>query len=200
MSVILSQIQAALQGMGERLEEGPTLLSYTGRMNGSMCEDYKAGGVVWFLYIEVVLYISDDSNVQPSFGSPGEQHFLFGSYSESAQAWRAELWAERERGEKDSLVDMFGFGGQFESKGVTTCSPDGPRSAFLETRLLLSLLYGLLFQYRLKEAQGLGDHMARLLLHQAGPHEDDSAHNAGVWILVNPGSLEEITPPPPKKK
>ncbi|XP_024236537.1 ciliogenesis and planar polarity effector 1 isoform X3 [Oncorhynchus tshawytscha] len=120
VSVILSQIQTALQGMGERLEEGPTLLSYT-----------------------------------------GEQHFLFGSYSESAQTWRAELWAERER--------------------------DGPRSAFLETRLLLSLLYGLLFQYRLKEAQGLGDHMARLLLHQAGPHGDDSAHNAeealpGSWL------------------
>lgn len=138
-------------------------------------------GVVWFLYIEVVLYIREDSNVQPCFGSPGEQHFLFGSYSESAQTWRAELWAERERGEKDSLVDMCGFGGQFESKGVTSCSPDGPRSAFLETRLLLSLLYGLLFQYRLKEAQGLGDHMARLLLHQAGPHGDDSAHNTGVY-------------------
>lgn len=138
-------------------------------------------GVVWFLYIEVVLYIREDSNVQPCFGSPGEQHFLFGSYSESAQTWRAELWAERERGEKDSLVDMCGFGGQFESKGVTSCSPDGPRSAFLETRLLLSLLYGLLFQYRLKEAQGLGDHMARLLLHQTGPHGDDSAHNTGVY-------------------
>ncbi|XP_041753988.2 ciliogenesis and planar polarity effector 1 isoform X1 [Coregonus clupeaformis] len=120
VSVILSQIQTALQGMGERLEDGPTLLSYT-----------------------------------------GEQHFLFGCYSESAQAWRAELWAERQR--------------------------DGPRSAFLETRLLLSLLYGLLFQYRLKEAQGLGDHMACLLLHQAGQNGDDRAHNTeealpGSWL------------------
>lgn len=44
VSVILSQIQTALQGMGERLEEGPTLLSYTGRMNGSLCEHYKVGG------------------------------------------------------------------------------------------------------------------------------------------------------------
>uniref|UniRef100_A0A4W5R6V8 Uncharacterized protein n=1 Tax=Hucho hucho TaxID=62062 RepID=A0A4W5R6V8_9TELE len=82
---------------------------------------------------------------------------------------------------------MCGFGGQFESKGFISCSPDGPRSAFLETRLLLSLLYGLLFQYHLKEAQGLGDHMARLLLHQAGPHGDDSAHNTeearpGSWL------------------
>lgn len=30
LSVIMSQIQTALQGIGERLEEGPALLSYPG--------------------------------------------------------------------------------------------------------------------------------------------------------------------------
>ncbi|KAJ7987160.1 hypothetical protein DPEC_G00335870 [Dallia pectoralis] len=81
----------------------------------------------------------------------GEEHFLLGSYSESAQVWRAELWAERERG--------------------------GPRSVFAETRWCLSLLYGLLFRYCLKEAQGLGDHMARVLLYRAGPDEDNPRQN-----------------------
>ncbi|KAM6986487.1 ciliogenesis and planar polarity effector 1 [Aplochiton taeniatus] len=117
LSVLLSQIQGALQDAGGRLDDGPTLLSY-----------------------------------------PGEYHFLFGAYTESADAWRAELWAERGR--------------------------DSGRSVFLETRLCLAQLYGLLFQYRLREAQGLGDHMARLLQHQAGAHQGNTGHTTGEgeWL------------------
>ncbi|KAL0965668.1 hypothetical protein UPYG_G00284190 [Umbra pygmaea] len=118
MSVILSQIQTALQGMGDHLGEGPALRSYT-----------------------------------------GEQHFLFGCYTESAQAWRAGLWAEIER--------------------------DGPRGVFLQTRLCLSLLYGLLFCYRLREAQSLGDHMARVLLRRVETQREHKLQNmedVSVWL------------------
>eukprot|EP00064_Thunnus_orientalis_P007705 superscaffoldBa00000871_g7727 len=51
--------------------------------------------------------------------------------------------------------------------------PGCDRSVFQETRLCLALLYSLLFQYHLREAQELGDHMARLILHRAG-HQEDS--------------------------
>ncbi|TNN81260.1 putative protein C5orf42 [Liparis tanakae] len=85
-SLIMSQIQMALQATGERLEEGPALLSY-----------------------------------------PGLKHKY--------------------------------------------CDSD--RSVFKETRLCLALLYSLLSQYRLKESQELGDHMARLILHRAGDQKDN---------------------------
>lgn len=42
------------------------------------------------------------------------------------------------------------------------------RRIYRETRLCLALLYGLLSQYRLREAQELGDHMARVLLQRTG--------------------------------
>ncbi|XP_054468861.1 ciliogenesis and planar polarity effector 1 [Anoplopoma fimbria] len=106
LSVIMSQIQTALQATGERLEEGPSLLSY-----------------------------------------PGERLFLCGSYPKSADVWRSQICEE------------------------SNMSCD--RSVFKETRLCLALLYSLLSQYRLRESQELGDHMARLILHRAG-HQTDN--------------------------
>ncbi|XP_037609215.1 ciliogenesis and planar polarity effector 1 isoform X4 [Sebastes umbrosus] len=105
-SVIMSQIQTALQATGERLEEGPALLSY-----------------------------------------PGEHLFLFGSYPKSADTWRTQICEESNK----------------------SCD----RSVFKETRLCLALLYSLLSQYRLREAQELGDHMACLILHRAGHQKDN---------------------------
>lgn len=40
----------------------------------------------------------------------------------------------------------------------------GPRTVFLETRYCLALLFGQLFQYRLREAQALCDTMVKQLL------------------------------------
>ncbi|XP_078126837.1 ciliogenesis and planar polarity effector 1 isoform X7 [Sander vitreus] len=105
VSVIMSQIQTALQATGERLEEGPVLLS-----------------------------------------CPGEHLFLCGSYPKSADTWRSQICEESNK----------------------SCD----RSVFKETRLCLALLYSLFSQYRLREAQELGDHMARLILHRAGHQED----------------------------
>ncbi|XP_029372415.1 ciliogenesis and planar polarity effector 1 isoform X2 [Echeneis naucrates] len=107
LSFIMSQIQIALQATGERLEGGPTLLSY-----------------------------------------PGENFFLCGLYAKSADAWRAQICEESNK----------------------SCD----RSVFQETRICLALLYSLLSQYRLREAQELGDHMARLILHRAGYEGDNT--------------------------
>ncbi|KAB5543313.1 hypothetical protein PHYPO_G00077610 [Pangasianodon hypophthalmus] len=68
----------------------------------------------------------------------GEEHFISGEYSECVQVWRDKLWEERARA--------------------------GPRTVFLETRYCLALLFGQLFQYRLREAQALCDTMAKQLL------------------------------------
>ncbi|XP_037341338.2 ciliogenesis and planar polarity effector 1 [Pungitius pungitius] len=106
LSVIMSQIQTALQATGERLEEGPALLSYQ-----------------------------------------GESLFLCGSYSNSADVWRSQICEESNK---------------YSDRGV-----------FKETRLCLALLYSLLSQYRLRESQELGDHMARLILHRAQHQTDD---------------------------
>ncbi|XP_067255037.1 ciliogenesis and planar polarity effector 1 isoform X2 [Chanodichthys erythropterus] len=106
MSVIIPQVQQALQSAGDRLEESHTLHSFT-----------------------------------------GERHFILGKYAESVQVWRAELCAERQRA--------------------------GPMTCYLETRYCLSLLYAQLFQYRLREAQGLCDHLARQLQPHAGREEEE---------------------------
>ncbi|XP_062290536.1 ciliogenesis and planar polarity effector 1 [Scomber scombrus] len=109
LSVIMSQIQTALQATGERLEEGPALLSY-----------------------------------------PGEDLFLCGFYPKSADTWRSQILEESKK--------------------------SSDRSVFQETRLCLALLYSLLSQYHLREAQELGDHMARLILHRAGQQEDSTTY------------------------
>ncbi|XP_070707145.1 ciliogenesis and planar polarity effector 1 [Pempheris klunzingeri] len=110
LSVIMSQIQTALQATGGRLEEGPALLSY-----------------------------------------PGEHLFLCGSYPKSADTWRSQICEESNK----------------------RCDR---RSVFRETRLCLALLYSLLSQYCLREAQELGDHMARLILHRAGHQRDNMTY------------------------
>ncbi|XP_022617819.1 protein JBTS17 [Seriola dumerili] len=53
--------------------------------------------------------------------------------------------------------------------------PGCDRSVFQEARICLALLYSLLSQYRLREAQELGDHMAHLILHRAGHQRDNMA-------------------------
>lgn len=51
---------------------------------------------------------------------------------------------------------------------MSVCVAGCVRGVFKETQLCLALLYSLLSQYRLREAQELGDHMARLILNRAG--------------------------------
>ncbi|KAI3362297.1 hypothetical protein L3Q82_012605 [Scortum barcoo] len=122
LSVIMSQIQTALQATGERLEEGPALLSY-----------------------------------------PGEHLFLCGSYPKSADTWWSQICEESNK----------------------RCD----RSVFKETRLCLALLYSLLSQYCLREAQELGDHMARLILHRAGHQKDVTSITADTlpcpWLPLD---------------
>ncbi|XP_051542049.1 ciliogenesis and planar polarity effector 1 isoform X2 [Myxocyprinus asiaticus] len=113
MSVILPQIQHAVQTTGDCLEKSHALRNFT-----------------------------------------GEQHFILGEYTESAQVWRAELWAERERA------------------GSLTC--------YLETRYCLALLYGRLMQYRLREAQGLVDCLAHQLQTHAGQEDEGTQGSAGI--------------------
>ncbi|XP_029300430.1 LOW QUALITY PROTEIN: ciliogenesis and planar polarity effector 1 [Cottoperca gobio] len=71
---------------------------------------------------------------------PGEYLFLCGSYPKSGDTLRSQICEE----------------------SAKNCD----RSVFKETRLCLALLYSLLSQYHLREAQELGDHMARLILHR----------------------------------
>lgn len=56
---------------------------------------------------------------------------------------------------------------------ISVCVLGCDRSVFKETQLCLALLYSLLSQYRLREAQELGDHMARLILHRAGNQKNN---------------------------
>ncbi|XP_029940368.1 ciliogenesis and planar polarity effector 1 [Salarias fasciatus] len=77
---------------------------------------------------------------------PGEHLFLCGSYTKSAQMWKIQICEESNK----------------------NCD----RSVYQEKRLCLALLYSLLSQYQLKEAQELGDHMAQLVLNRAGHHKD----------------------------
>ncbi|KAL7848306.1 hypothetical protein AOLI_G00230240 [Acnodon oligacanthus] len=91
----------------------------------------------------------------------GEQHFILGEYSECVKAWRVQLWAERE------MV--------------------GPRTCFLETRYCLALLFGQLFQYRLREAQAMCDSLARQLQSESGQVIEDDQENCdetdfGGWL------------------
>lgn len=51
---------------------------------------------------------------------------------------------------------------------LVVCVSGCVRGVYKETRLCLALLYSLLSQYRLREAQELGDHMARLVLPRTG--------------------------------
>ncbi|KAM9306622.1 LOW QUALITY PROTEIN: ciliogenesis and planar polarity effector 1 [Pholidichthys leucotaenia] len=105
VSVVLAQIQTALQAAGEKLNQGPHLLPH-----------------------------------------PGENLFLTGLYSKSADRFQLEI------SEK--------------------CKKTGGRVIFQQTRFCLGLLFSLLSQYQLREAQEFGDHMARLILNRAGLRKD----------------------------
>ncbi|KAF7217094.1 ciliogenesis and planar polarity effector 1 isoform X2 [Nothobranchius furzeri] len=122
VSVIMTQIQTALQATGGHLQEGPSLLSHS-----------------------------------------GEHDFLCGLYPEGADAWRLQICQEANK----------------------SCD----RSVFQETRLCLALLYSLLSQYSLKEAQELGDHMAQMVLLRAGNQNNTSACSADSlpcpWLPMN---------------
>ncbi|KAF6733239.1 uncharacterized protein FQA47_000825 [Oryzias melastigma] len=72
----------------------------------------------------------------------GEHLFLCGSYHTSAHTWRVQICQE--------------------------INKSSYRSVFLQTRLCLALLYSLLSQYHLREAQEMGDHMAQLILLRSG--------------------------------
>ncbi|KAA0704314.1 Protein JBTS17 [Triplophysa tibetana] len=76
----------------------------------------------------------------------GEELFILGEYSDSVRVWRAELCAERERAV--------------------------PLTCYLETRYCLALLYGHLFQYHLREAQGLCDRLTRQMQPHTGHQEE----------------------------
>ncbi|KAJ8286784.1 hypothetical protein GJAV_G00043250 [Gymnothorax javanicus] len=82
----------------------------------------------------------------------GEEHFLSGSYAESARVWREELCTEKERG--------------------------GARTFVLETRFCLALLYGHLFQYQLRQALSLCEHLARRLVPPSRMEEESLAESA----------------------
>ncbi|XP_050184750.1 ciliogenesis and planar polarity effector 1 isoform X4 [Myiozetetes cayanensis] len=71
----------------------------------------------------------------------GEKQFLLGSYKESVDTW------------KRSLCDI-------KTKG-------GKRTCFLQTRYYLSILFCHLFQYNLREAQGLCDHLVGEILRRS---------------------------------
>ncbi|XP_058267346.1 ciliogenesis and planar polarity effector 1 isoform X3 [Hemibagrus wyckioides] len=89
----------------------------------------------------------------------GEEHFISGEYSECIQIWRDQLWEEIARAA-------------------------GPRTVFLETRYCLALLFGQLFQYKLREAQALCDTMAKQLLTLEDTVEATSADKAQfeLWL------------------
>ncbi|XP_029025275.1 ciliogenesis and planar polarity effector 1 [Betta splendens] len=78
---------------------------------------------------------------------PGEHYYLCGSFPKSADVWRSQICDESNK----------------------SCE----RNIFQETRLCLALLYSLLSQYRLREAQELGDHMACLILPRAAQQKDN---------------------------
>ncbi|XP_017163381.1 uncharacterized protein C5orf42 homolog isoform X3 [Poecilia reticulata] len=77
----------------------------------------------------------------------GEHLFLCGLYSQSIQMLRLQICQEASKG--------------------------GNRSVFQETRLCLALLYSLLSQYQLREAQEFGDHMAQMILLRDGSRTDN---------------------------
>lgn len=85
MSVIIPQVQQALQSAGDRLEESHTLLRFTGEHEepSQKCLLYHHDMILMFCCCP----------------SSGEQHFISGEYAESVQVWRTELCAEMERGQ-----------------------------------------------------------------------------------------------------
>lgn len=61
----------------------------------------------------------------------------------------------------------------------------GPLTCYLETRYCLALLYGHLFQYHLREAQGLCDHLTRQLQPHTGHQEEMPGLDGGASSVTN---------------
>lgn len=101
----------------------------------------------------------------------GEHLYLFGSYLKSDEAWRSQICEESLKCKNDCF-DPFYLAACSRSEMITipVCLPSvgSNRRVFKETQLCLALLYSLLSQYRLRDAQELGDHVASLVLHRAG--------------------------------
>ncbi|XP_051784537.1 ciliogenesis and planar polarity effector 1-like [Erpetoichthys calabaricus] len=77
----------------------------------------------------------------------GEEHFLFGSYSDALKFWQSSLQKETEK--------------------------DGGRTRFLQTRYCLSILYCHLYHYNLRAAHGLCDRLARWVLRHSQLYSED---------------------------
>lgn len=98
----------------------------------------------------------------------GEHLYLFGSYLNSDKAWRSQICKENLKCKNNSFDSLCLLVFMFRSNDHSCLSAGCDRRVFKETQLCLALLYSLLSQYRLREAQEFGDHMARLVLHRAG--------------------------------
>lgn len=110
------------------------------------------------------------------FNGSGEHLFLCGSHWRSCETWHSQICEDsvgsktRRHLTQRSLAVPFALKPASESVCLPCVCASGcvRRRVYKETRLCLALLYGLLSQYRLREAQELGDHMARLLLQRTG--------------------------------
>lgn len=111
--------------------------------------------------------------------SAGEHLFLCGSYSKSTETWRSQICEESSKSKNCSLGRYVALhrAVTVTLKGSTCLSVASGcvRGVFKETQLCLALLYSLLSQYRLREAQELGDHVARLILNRAGHPKNSMA-------------------------
>ncbi|XP_053708695.1 ciliogenesis and planar polarity effector 1 isoform X1 [Synchiropus splendidus] len=90
-----------------------------------------------------------------------EELYLCGLYSSSSQLWRTQLWEQ--------------------SQNVSLRSPSQ------QMRFCLALLYSLLSNYQLKEAQEFGENMAHTVLHKTGHHKDD---NTACPLAANLPSMD----------
>lgn len=118
---------------------------------------------------------------------PGEHLFLCGFYAKSADAWRSQICEESNKSKTHGFV--FPWKCKSCSHSVWNCNNKNrcpffssvcDRRVFQEERICLGLLYSLLTQYRLREAQELGDHMARLILHRAGHQKENKKSITGL--------------------
>lgn len=105
--------------------------------------------------------------------SSGEHLFLCGLYPKSADAWWSQICEESNKGKNRNLVFPLYQTTFSLIRFSYVCLLGCERSVFQQTRLCLALLYSLLSQYHLREAQEFGDHMAFLVLHSAGHQKDN---------------------------
>uniref|UniRef100_A0A3B4AUS7 Ciliogenesis and planar polarity effector 1 n=1 Tax=Periophthalmus magnuspinnatus TaxID=409849 RepID=A0A3B4AUS7_9GOBI len=113
-------------------------------------EREKQQVIVIMCQIQTVLQASGERLEEPNKlrDYSGEDRFLCGFYTESSEVWFSQLLETRKK--------------------------SGKATVFQEKRLCLALLYSLLSQYHLKQAQELGDHMVCLIL-QTHKHQEDGS-------------------------